>query len=1039
MGRHDTSDNVVRVYGEIVRGNNTLPVVSADGVKDYDKNKTQDVINAEVDAALSDKQDIISDLSTIRSGAAAGATALQNVKTINGESIVGTGNVDVVTDISGKADKATTLAGYGITDAYTKTETNTKLSGKANSADVYTKSQTYSKEEVNNLVTTPQQQYVTVTATEQTTDVTDLLPEEGESDTIYRVGNWDGTQYDNSVYSEYAWNGSTYIYLDTKTTTELDDEPTENSNRGVKSGGVAAVEGFYVDDSEWIRVILDAEGRILAGIKADGTTYMHDLYSETVDMDWVSERLEEAIREINEEVDEKLALFPDNFENIDDPEGRTEVTLDSDGRILGYRDSDGIKVENRMKINKSFNLGSEAMSDFQRALKESGFQGGAGDWSDDSYIHIPDLPTCALVNISGVESMPEAKGVDLHAYFEFWDKNGNYFKKKVILNGQGQSSMAMPKKNFACDFCEDDWEGDDTTSIKLGNWVNQDSFHFKAYYTSLTKGECPICYKIYDNMLSCEPFDKRAPYMEYYADGYSSNNSPSDDINQNFEMSAKCYPDGFPCEVYLNGEFYGIFAWQLKKHRDNFHMNKKNPNHIHLDGVLGGDTLFGGNISWKDFEIRNPKNLVYAEAHSGSYKYDADVVQDNIAGNNDGSVSYDTWVAGSYPVNKIVEHNGHKFINTIVDNEAEPIYHKKNNGDDAPDFKNKTGCGWINCTNTIKVKESIIALSRYMSEISIYETAYNNASVEDKPAALATLKEEIEKRFSMDWMIRYAILISFAQDGDSTRKNWQWTTWGNIDGKMKWYANPYDMDGAFGVDSTHSYSYQSPTAVTYGSGSTTPIYWCWNYYMQDLKQKYALYRTSGVLNYSSVFNLFKDWCGSIGLDAYNNEIEKWNETPACRPADMSDSWEATGRTQIYYWDSVGYDWNASSTYNADAFVRRNFRLYKSLQPNNTGNIPEESPLYWEDVTVKAGTYNAGDTVYDGYSSFREFRVKTGNTVIVTEDLANDNRPDHLIGTPIGRIYETYPHEGGVFESIYRISKWVAEKISVMDIQMGYNV
>lgn len=37
-------------------------------------------------------------------------------------------------DISGKADKATTLSGYGITDAYTQTQVNDKLSAKANKA-----------------------------------------------------------------------------------------------------------------------------------------------------------------------------------------------------------------------------------------------------------------------------------------------------------------------------------------------------------------------------------------------------------------------------------------------------------------------------------------------------------------------------------------------------------------------------------------------------------------------------------------------------------------------------------------------------------------------------------------------------------------------------------------------------------------------------------------------------------------------------------------------------------------------------------------
>ena len=43
-------------------------------------------------------------------------------------------------DISGKADKATTLSGYGITNAYTKTEVDTKLNAKANVSDVYSKS-----------------------------------------------------------------------------------------------------------------------------------------------------------------------------------------------------------------------------------------------------------------------------------------------------------------------------------------------------------------------------------------------------------------------------------------------------------------------------------------------------------------------------------------------------------------------------------------------------------------------------------------------------------------------------------------------------------------------------------------------------------------------------------------------------------------------------------------------------------------------------------------------------------------------------------
>ena len=43
---------------------------------------------------------------------------------------------------SAKADKATTLAGYGITDAYTKAQTDTLLAGKMDDGDAYTKAET---------------------------------------------------------------------------------------------------------------------------------------------------------------------------------------------------------------------------------------------------------------------------------------------------------------------------------------------------------------------------------------------------------------------------------------------------------------------------------------------------------------------------------------------------------------------------------------------------------------------------------------------------------------------------------------------------------------------------------------------------------------------------------------------------------------------------------------------------------------------------------------------------------------------------------
>lgn len=53
--------------------------------------------------------------------------------------------VDAQIALIKKADKATTLSGYGITDSYTKTEEDTKLKNKADAANVYTKQQILDK------------------------------------------------------------------------------------------------------------------------------------------------------------------------------------------------------------------------------------------------------------------------------------------------------------------------------------------------------------------------------------------------------------------------------------------------------------------------------------------------------------------------------------------------------------------------------------------------------------------------------------------------------------------------------------------------------------------------------------------------------------------------------------------------------------------------------------------------------------------------------------------------------------------------------
>lgn len=72
------------------------------------------------------------------------------------------------------------------------------------------------------------QGYEHAEATEQTTDVTDLLPATGEKNKLYQVAFWDGEQYNTNAYAQYTWDGEQYKLMSVKNP-GIDDEPTAGS------------------------------------------------------------------------------------------------------------------------------------------------------------------------------------------------------------------------------------------------------------------------------------------------------------------------------------------------------------------------------------------------------------------------------------------------------------------------------------------------------------------------------------------------------------------------------------------------------------------------------------------------------------------------------------------------------------------------------------------------------------------------------------------------------------------------------------------
>lgn len=112
------------------------------------------------------------------------------------------------------------------------------------------------------------QNYYTVEATQADTTIGSVMSRAGvipQINTLYRVGKWDGTQYDATVYSEYAYNiigeSGEWKLLDVKSY-GIDDEPTDGSNNLVKSSGVAN----SLKDKLYLKNIIEKGGAIESGV-----------------------------------------------------------------------------------------------------------------------------------------------------------------------------------------------------------------------------------------------------------------------------------------------------------------------------------------------------------------------------------------------------------------------------------------------------------------------------------------------------------------------------------------------------------------------------------------------------------------------------------------------------------------------------------------------------------------------------------------------------------------------------------------------------
>lgn len=685
----------------------------------------------------------------------------------------------------------------------------------------------------------------------------------------------DNTEGDESVVARVTANEASIAAINEVLSKKVDGEYVDNSEfvkvttdsedkvlEGIKSDGTKVIGGdlhvngsakvvgeteiggvLYkvVESPEWLKAIVDAEDKVLAGIKINGTTYIANLEGLDDKLQEILTQFDQKIADTEAEIDAKIGIFealfsivenPEfisveldtegkvlggrkidgtKFENVgldiggtvlkgvNDPEDRMEVKTDSEQKVISYRKKDGTLVENVGIETNHLELTEIGMTDFQQALIDAGFNPKDKiDWSDSEFVEIPIPSVCAIINF-GVNSQATSKSdspdynsgvnADIPTTIEYWDKNGNYFKKPILLSAQGSSSINYWIKNQAFDL-------DDGSKIKFGSWVAQDSFHVKKFYIDVFRGQSIIGYWLTEQVYQTREYGNRKPYE--YTLGNTTSTSGIGKFANDFSNGALCHPDGFPVIVHFNGKSAGVYSFNLKKHRDNYACKKDSPRQIILDGNLGYGTIWGGTINWSQFEIRNPKGL-------------KDINENAYDGDNPSELS-----------------------------DTDPL--------------------------SAEVKQNIQRVANAYHAIMANKT-----------------KAKFEEYFNVPFYIDYVLISNVLWHQDGFGKNWIWCTWdGNV-----WCPTSYDMDSIFGsyFDGTKiipAGDYvplgQTPTAWT----NTNSILglseyfgkYLWELYSDDIKARYKELRDSGVFSTSNIVSLLEIWVNKIGYDNLKNDIEK---------------------------------------------------------------------------------------------------------------------------------------------------------------------
>ena len=185
-----------------------------------------------------------------------------------------------------------------------------------------------------------------------------------------------------------------------------------------------------------------------------------------------------------------------------------------------------------------------------------------------------DLP---VVYITG--EIPTAKKY-VRGEIEYISKTSK-FKAYTYIKLQGNSSLQYPKKNFTIKLYKNEARTIEANK-EFKNWGAHNNFVLKADYIDILHARNVVSAKLWSKVVQ-----SRSDY-DMLPDGIKK--SPNNGVI-----------DGFPVQVYINGEYCGLYCWTIPKCDWMVGMDSSNVNHA----LLSAEFNDNGDIAYQ----HNPCNF----------------------------------------------------------------------------------------------------------------------------------------------------------------------------------------------------------------------------------------------------------------------------------------------------------------------------------------------------------------------------------------------------------------------------------------------